>query len=61
MNNWEDLSKEIDSYKEKLILILDINDLAIKFHNTKAIPLATELADKYYTVLEMEGYPMEEE
>ena len=61
MNNWEDLSKELDKYKEKLILISDINELAIKFHNTRAIPLATELADKYYKVLELEGYPIEEE
>ena len=61
MNTWDDLNKELDKYKEKFILISDINELAIKFHNTKAIPLDTELADKYYKVLELEGYPVEED
>lgn len=61
MNNWEDLNKELDKYKEKYILGFDINELAIKFHNTRAIPLATELADKCYRILELEGYPLDEE
>ena len=61
MNKWEDLNKEIEEYKEIFFLKSKIIDLAIKFHKTKAIPLATELADKYYKVLKLEGYPIEEE
>ena len=59
MNKWEDLNKELELYKEEYILFTDINKLAIKFHKTKAIPVATELADKYYKILKLEGYPVD--
>ena len=55
INNWDDIKKICDLSVEHYILTVEIWDLAKEYHKTKAIPVATELADKMYRLMTIDG------
>ena len=56
INSWDLLDKYINEDINTFKLLCEVNELALKYHETKSITVAAELANKYYLMLRAEGY-----
>lgn len=53
---WYLLDRYINEEVNTFNLLCEVNELALKYHETKSITVAAELANKYYLILKAEGY-----
>ena len=55
VDSWDDIEKITNLAVEHLTLKAEILDLAKEYHKTKSIPVATELANKVYRLMILDG------
>ena len=53
INKWEDLDEELKLIRKRMELQVEVAKLVYEYHDNKSITAATEMANKFYELIEI--------